>query len=116
MNKEKIIDLAKFIHKFETDYSYREYLSEKIENKSIRDIAYKISCDSIDWIYFKERDNDKYSSFYVNDMGKKDGYIYVNMTEISSENINEDIAKLILKTAKDSNFLNDYIILFQKVI
>ncbi|MBC7474020.1 MAG: hypothetical protein H7263_06980 [Candidatus Sericytochromatia bacterium] len=112
MNNEELIKLAKFIHKFETDYEYRDYLSENYENEEIRKIAYKIACDSIDWVYFEISEKEKFNDLYLNKFAIENNQVCTNMRKIKEEIINEDIAKLIIKTAKDSNFLNDYKKLF----
>lgn len=106
------IKLAKFIHRFETDLDYRNYLSESYPDKSIVKLSHYIACNSIDWVYFPKNESLKYSK--ILDKAYKvtpDDFLCVEMVEILNIDIDDTYAELILNTANDIELTDDYITL-----
>ena len=104
------IELAKFIHKFEVDLTYRKYLTESYENESIRLLALDIACNSFDWIYFPKSVSEKYSELAEKVYKETpDNFLCVEMVEIKNEDINDQYAKLILKVSDDANLTEKYL-------
>ena len=104
------IELAKFIHKFEVDLTYRKYLTESYPDESIRIFAYDIACNSFDWVYFSKSESEKYSELATKAYKEThDNFLCVEIVEIKNEDINDQYAELILKVSDDANLTEKYL-------
>lgn len=110
------IELAKFIHKFEVDLTYRKYLTESYPDESIRLLAHDIACNSFDWIYFPKSESEKYSELAEKAYKETpDNFLCVEMVEIKNEDINNQYADLILNVSNDANLTEKYLQLMNSI-